>query len=106
MAKRVKKVDNAPPAEQPGSARSMEYVKPKDGIFYTYANSSLIGWTGFDVRIVFSELTDVLPDRYVLEQRVQVTMSWLQAKYLLMDLQLRISEYEKLNGMLSPAKVP
>lgn len=105
MARQEKKAEDVPPAEQP-NARSMEYVKPKDGIFYTYANSSLIGWTGFDVRIVFSELTDVLPDRYVLEQRVQVTMSWLQAKYLFTDLQAKINEYERLNGQISPVKVP
>ena len=106
MAKQHKKAEVVPPAEQSVIERKMDFVKAKNGVLYTYANSSVVGWTGFDVRIVFSELTDVLPDRYVLEQRVQVTMSWLQAKYLYQDLQQRIGDYERLNGVISSSKVP
>jgi hypothetical protein len=89
-----------------GPERQVEFVEPEDGVFRTYANHHRVGWTGYDMRILFGELVDVQPDKYVIEETAHVTMSWVQAKLLLDNLQRLIADYEAKNGPLQPADVP
>jgi len=56
--------------------------EPEDGMFFTYANHLQIGFTHFDVRLVFGEVVDVEQGSVSVEQRAQVTLSWGQAKLL------------------------
>jgi hypothetical protein len=63
-----------------------------------------MGSTGYDVRVIFGEISDVTPDKVVVEQRVQVAMTWVQAKIVADFLRANIEAYEKLNGPLTLAK--
>ena len=80
----------------------IEYVvpDPESGLFTTYANNTQVGWTHFDVRMTFGEVVDALPDKIVVEQRAQITISYLQAKILTLILGQAISQHEEIFGEL------
>ncbi|MGD0974820.1 MAG: DUF3467 domain-containing protein [Candidatus Korobacteraceae bacterium] len=91
-------------AEQKTNAPKITYTKPADrGFPSVYSNNVAIGSTAFDVRIIFGEVLDTHGGELVIEQRVQVTMAWLEAKLLKDILTQRIDGYEKANG---PIKLP
>lgn len=97
------------PKRAPSSAlpeRQVEFVEPKDGVFRTYANYHGLGWTVYDVRLLFGELIDVLPEKFIIEEVAHVTLSWQQAKLLSNGLSEIIRKYEAANGPLEPIKVP
>jgi len=96
----VPQLTDAPPE------RAVELVEPDNGMFRTYSNHHLLGWTGYDVRMLFGELVEITDDKYVIEQTAQITLSWQQAKLLLGNLQDVISRYEAINGPIEPVKVP
>jgi hypothetical protein len=86
----------------------IEYVvpDPEVGLFTTYANDVRLTYTIFDVRMVFGEIVDVMSDKIVVEQRAQVTVSYLQAKLLLNTLNQAIAQHETTFGELKlPAEV-
>jgi hypothetical protein len=83
--------------------RKIEYRLPADGLHQVYSNNVQMATTGFDVRILFGEIAEVLEDKVVVDQRVQVTMTWLEAKLLADFLQTNIKAFEDLNG---PLKLP
>ncbi|HTS47939.1 MAG TPA: DUF3467 domain-containing protein [Bryobacteraceae bacterium] len=87
---------------------NVEYVEPDDGRLIVYANNVMWGVTSYDVRLLFGELLEIDPkeNKAVIEQRVQVTMSWLQAKQLLEILQGKIAAYEAKNGVIDTKMVP
>jgi hypothetical protein len=86
----------SPPSNQP----QVEFVvpDPEGGIFTTYANNLQVGFTLFDIRMVFGEVVDAQPDKIVVEQRAQVTISYLQAKMLVMILAKAIAAQEARVG--------
>lgn len=91
--------------------KKMELVTPEGGMHYIYSNHVRVGYSVADLRILFGELTDVTPEKYIITERAQVTMTWLQAKILLDVLSNHISAYEKHNGPIktsffSPFNVP
>jgi hypothetical protein len=69
-------------------------------MFFTYANHLQIGFTHFDVRLVFGEVVDVGPDSVSVEQRAQVTLSWGQAKLLHHTLGEVVRNYEAAQGTI------
>jgi hypothetical protein len=78
-------------------------VRPKlemdtSGMALVYSNHYAIGQTVFDVRLIFGELTDFTAEKIVVTQRVQVTMSWLEAKALAEGLAVYVKNYEKAYG--------
>lgn len=73
---------------------------PDSTLVSTYANNIQVSWTHFDVRMVFGEIVDLLPTKIIIEQRAQVTVSYLQAKILQNLLTQAISQYETLFGEL------
>jgi len=84
---------------QPSGQPQIEFVIPDpDGIFTTYANNIQLGYTIYDVRFVFGEVVEAHPDKIVVEQRAQVTISYLQAKLLQMMLAQAIAAQESLVG--------
>ena len=103
MSKKTKRRGAASPAEP--EAR-LEFVEPEEGIFRTYSNHHRFGWTGYDVRLLFGELVEVSSNEYIIEETAHITMSWIQAKYLLQNLQNLIQKYEAENGPIQPIKVP
>jgi hypothetical protein len=83
----------------PSGQPQVEFVIPDpDGIFTTYANNIQLGFTIFDVRFVFGEVVETHPDKIIVEQRAQVTISYLQAKLLHMMLAQAIAEQEARVG--------
>lgn len=69
-----------------------------------YCNNVQLASTGFDVRIVFGEVAEVLPEKVVVLQNVQVSMTWVEAKILADFLQTNIKLFEELNGPLTLPK--
>jgi hypothetical protein len=82
----------------PEPLRKLEFVKAPEGIRYTYANNFAIGHTVFDLRLIFGEVTDVDDKKIEITQRVQVTMSWLEAKALAESIAVYIKNYEDSYG--------
>jgi hypothetical protein len=80
--------------------RKVTFIKPPEGIQYVYSNHVLLGQTVFDLRIVFGEVTDVTDEKAEITQRVQVTMSWLEAKALSEFLATFVKDYESRNGTI------
>jgi hypothetical protein len=84
---------------------ALEYREQPGGVFRTYCNNVMMASTGFDVRVMFGEVIDVSPDKgkAVIEQRAQVTMTWLEAKLIGDFLLANVKAHEELNG---PLKLP
>ena len=66
-----------------------------------YANSALVGFTPFDVRIVLGEVLEVTDDKLVIEEQVKINMSPQHAKSLLGLLDAKVKEYEAKYGSLN-----
>lgn len=88
------------------STPQIENVPPGDGLPSVYANNVAIGNSPFDIRIVFGEIGDSTPTKITIHQKVQVTMSWLQAKILLEFLGRHVRGYEEKNGSISLPSMP
>jgi|ERR1039457_2494216 hypothetical protein len=90
-----------PPQTQPSySQPKVEYVvpDPDSSLFMTYANSIQLGFTFFDMRLIFGEIVDANPKKVIIEQRAQITISYLQAKFLMMLLQSALQQHEAQHG--------
>jgi len=96
---------NSSVVSQPQQPAKVEFVvpDPESGLFTTYANNVQLGWTNFDVRMIFGEVVDAQVDKLIVEQRAQVTISYLQAKLLMFLLGQAVSQYETIFGEL---KIP
>lgn len=93
-------------APTPAPQRKIEYVFPPNGVPNVYANNIAMGTTKFDVRMIFGEVRDISEAHIAIEQRVQVTMSWHEAKILADFLWANIKAYEELNGPLKLPQIP
>jgi hypothetical protein len=60
--------------------------------------------TSFDIRLMLGEIAEVSDDKIIVEQRVQVAMTWIEAKILADFLRANVEAYESLNGPLKPPK--
>lgn len=78
----------------------LEYVlpDPESGIVTTYANNVQLGLTAYDLRILFGELVDANSKKIIIEQRVHVTLSYLQAKLLMLMLAQALQQHESAMG--------
>jgi hypothetical protein len=85
------------------TTNAIEYVEPEDGMLITYANNIQYGFTAGDMRLVFGELIDMQKGKATVEQRAQITFSWLTAKVIATILDALIKEHEKTIG---PINVP
>ena len=85
--------------------QQIEYREQPGGMFRTYCNNVMMSSTGFDVRVIFGEVIEVSNDKtkVIVEQRAQVTMTWLEAKLVGDFLQANVKAHEELNG---PLKLP
>lgn|SRR5487761_4344 len=88
------------------STPQIENISPADGLPLVYANNVAIGNTAFDLRMIFGEIGDATPSKITVYQKVQVTMSWLQAKILLEFLGRYIKGYEEKNGEMFLPSAP
>lgn len=88
---------------KPQPHREFEYRPPKDGLPHVYCNNVQMASTSFDVRVIFGQAADLTDDKVIVDQKVQVTMSWLEAKILADFLQANIKAFEDLNG---PMRLP
>lgn len=87
MSEKTKTEPTAAGSIVPQATKTLEFVEPEDGIIRTYANHHRYGWTSYDIRFYFGEIVEVTDDKIVIEETVQLTMSWQQAKELLATLQ-------------------
>jgi Protein of unknown function (DUF3467) len=89
---------------KPQPQRMVEYRPQVGGLPHVYANNVQLASTNNDVRIVFGEVAEVAVDKVLVEQRVQVAMTWIQAKILADFLRANVEAYETLNGPLTMPK--
>jgi hypothetical protein len=87
----------------PKAQKTIEYVLPVGGLRHVYSNNIQMATSNFDVRVLFGEIDRVSDDKVIVEQQVQVTMTWLEAKILSDFLQANVKAHEELNG---PLKLP
>jgi hypothetical protein len=88
----------------PKPQKKVEYRVPNEGIFTAYCNNVQMATTSFDVRVIFGEIADVIDDKVIVDQKVRVTMTWLEAKILADFLQANIKVHEEINGPLELPK--
>jgi hypothetical protein len=81
-------------------SRRVDYITPVEQVPTVYANNITFGITGFDIRIMFGEVMSVAEGVANVQPRVQVNMSWLEAKVLYKFLDANIRMYEERNGSL------
>jgi hypothetical protein len=85
-------------------AKANEFRDHKDGVCEIYSNFADICWGPNDVYLRLCHLvldTQAPPDRFVVEVRAAVNMSWAQAKLLRAMLTDAIERYEIANGELN-----
>lgn len=88
----------------PKPQKKVEYRPAPEGVFHVYCNNVQMASTSFDVRVMLGEVSEVLDDKIIVEQRVQVAMTWIEAKIIADFLRANVEEYEKLNGTLTLPK--
>jgi hypothetical protein len=86
--------------------KRMEFKEPVEGITHVYANNVAMGTTKFDVRILFGTVRDITSESVIIEHRVQVTMTWAEAKLLAEFLSANIKAFEDLNGPITLPNIP
>src|ERR1700735_2810054 len=84
--------------QQSATSSKIEYVEPEDGLFVTYANNIVYGFTPTDVRLIFGEVVDFNKGAATVEQRAHVTIAWMQAKVLREVLAALVAQHEKVFG--------
>jgi hypothetical protein len=89
--------------ESQKAAKTIEYRYPPEGMVRAYANNVAMASTSFDIRLLFGEVSEIMQDKVIVDQNVQITMTWLEAKVLADFLRVNIDAHENLNG---PIKVP
>jgi queuine/archaeosine tRNA-ribosyltransferase len=87
--------------EQKSQKAPIEFTEPKDGAPYIYANYVMVSPTQYDIRMTFGEVTDVNTSRVVIQKRVNVTVSWLEAKVLQKILTAQLQKYQETHGSLN-----
>jgi len=90
----------------PKPPKIFEYRHPQSGLPRVYCNNVQMGTTSFDMRLLFGEVAEVLPDKIVVQQHVQVTMSWPEAKIIADFMLANIRAHEELNGAIQLPKNP
>ena len=74
---------------------------PDDPLFTTYANNIQLAWTHFDTRLLFGEVVSSDPEKIIVEQRAQITISYMQAKLLMLMLAKAVQQYESIFGQIN-----
>lgn len=83
--------------------KTIEYRTPTGGLSHVYCNNIQMATTSFDVRLMLGEIAEATNEKVIIEHRVQVAMTWIQAKILADFLRANVEAYESLNG---PMKLP
>jgi hypothetical protein len=82
----------------------LEYRAPAGGTVHVYCNNIQMATTSFDLRLMLGEIADSTEEKIIVEQRVQVAMTWIEAKILADFLRANIEAYERLNGPMTMPK--
>jgi len=88
----------------PKPQKRIEYRHPANGMIRAYSNNVAMATTSFDIRILFGEVAETDAEKVIVDQNVQVTMTWLEAKILADFLRANIEAHENLNGLLTVPK--
>jgi hypothetical protein len=84
----------------------IEYVQPDGGLPSIYANNVSLSPNVFDLRIYFGELQQSSPTDVRILHKVEVVVSWLEAKILASFLQRQVEAFEKKNGRINFPQQP
>jgi hypothetical protein len=88
----------------PKPQKAIEYRAPVGGVFHVYCNNIQMASTSFDLRLMLGEIAESTEEKVIVEQRVQVAMTWIEAKILSDFLRANVQAYEELNGKLELPK--
>jgi hypothetical protein len=95
--------ENKPEEERP----KIKWTRAPEGVFETYSNGTHLAWSLDDVRLRFAQLGqsdksltpgDALVSIYI--EKATITLTWRNAKILLVQLSQVIANYEKVNGQI------
>jgi hypothetical protein len=96
-----------PQEEQPQpKQREIEYRTQPEGLVRIYSNNVSMASTRLDVRLLFGEVIDLADEKVIIENRVQVTLTWQEAKVLADFVQANIKAFEELNGPITLPAIP
>jgi hypothetical protein len=91
----------------PQESMKIRYTEPRDGVFSTYSNNVALQPSSFDLKLVFCEAVSIDEDKtVVVEQKVKVHVSWLEAKVLANFLAGMVANYEAKNGPITQPVLP
>lgn len=84
----------------------VNYIQPPNGMPSVYVNNAAISPTVFDLRFYFGELLQATPEEIQILTKIEVIMSWVEAKVFSSFLQTQIEAFEKANGPIKYPKQP
>jgi hypothetical protein len=87
--------------EQKSQKVPIEFIEPKDGAPYIYANYVMVSPTQYDIRMTFGEVIDVNTTRVLIQKRANITVSWLEANVLQQILAAQLQKYQETHGPLN-----
>jgi hypothetical protein len=105
MPKKQEPSEPAPAGVFPPVPQSIEFVEPKDGLMFVYANHVQIGQSVFDIRFAFGEILGAEKGKARILNKINVTMTWFEAKVFNALLSKVLETYESVNGPLTPPKL-
>ena len=86
--------------------RNFAYTQPPSGLPSVYANNCALSPNPFDLRFYFGEMAGSKGDTIVIAQKVEVIVSWPEAKIIATFLQRSVEAFEKKNGPITLPAMP
>ncbi len=107
-----------PEEQQPGTEPAKEqetkkpvqhnftYTQPPGGLPSVYANNCALSPNPFELRFYFGEMAGGTDENIVVAHKVEVIVSWVEAKIIATFLQKSIEAFEKKNGPITFPAMP
>jgi hypothetical protein len=86
--------------------RNFTYTQPPGGLPSVYANNCALSPSPFDLRFYFGEMAGGTEDASVIAQKVEVIVTWVEAKIIAAFLQKSVEAFEKKNGPINLPLMP
>jgi hypothetical protein len=86
--------------------QNITYTQPPGGLPSVYANNCALSPNPFELRLYFGEMASSADDSIVIAQKVEVIVSWVEAKIVATFLQKTIEAFEKKNGPITLPSMP
>jgi len=94
-------------SESSKTENGFEWVPSPNGLFEMYCNYTQTSWTLYDIRVSLGQIKPLRTEsrKFVAEERAAITISWPQAKQLMISLAQLVHSYEQTNGEIKPLRL-